>query len=157
MQIQEKVFLHLQDLGVLICHYLDPQLWASAAVPVTHDYTKLSQFSMIKENSPEDWNLSFHKNKFLLKDVALIAQEKSCICLENKEIMRATRSTSLQCLFDIPWPWPEWPPVWENTCFRLCLFISLCWDYQQWHKLQKGLTDVTVSRYNISAVVCTNA
>lgn len=63
MQIQEKVFLHLQDLGVLICHYSHAQLYASAAVTVARDYTKLSQLSMINENSPEDWNLSFHKKQ----------------------------------------------------------------------------------------------
>lgn len=50
------------------------------------------------------WRLRFlssSHSKCLLKDVALTVQEKSCICLENKDIMRATRPASLKCLFDI--------------------------------------------------------
>lgn len=102
--------------------------------------TKSIQYDKQKFSTRLKFILSFHKKrKFLLKDVALTVQEESCICLENKDIPRTTRFTSLQCLLDIPWPWPGWPPVWENTHFHLCLFIPLflCWGYQHWCCLQQ--------------------
>lgn len=66
------------------------------------------------------WRLKFViKSKFLLKDVALTVQEKSCVCLENKDITRATAHFLI-----VPFGHPL-AMTWMASCVRKYMFPSV--------------------------------